>query len=295
MLKLRPHYPRVSLLIPCYQSEGYVADAIRAALAQTYGHIEIIVAPDDGTTYQHLRATFKSPQIRIIQPGATAGTGAGATRNRALDASSGDYFAMLDSDDLIPKNYVEDLMKVAITDGAAIAPTRYIEWDSRRVIRTPPIHNRLLSLSGYGQLLASVHPLIHRSLEPGYVAGFAEDVVHDGTIIAKLGTVRVVRSASYELRIREGSACSSGPEEEARITAAYAERIRQILRQPTSIGVHGLSPLERNDFAELFRFRAMVSQEYAKSGAPGYNEWVAGCEASLWDDFKQRELTSVSA
>lgn len=275
-------------MIPCYKSQAYVGDAIHSALAQTYGHVEIIVAPDDGQTYQYLRETFKSPQLRIIPPGKTSGTGAGATRNRALDASSGDYFAMLDSDDLIPKNYVEDLMRVAITDGAAIAPTRYIDWETRRVVRVPPIHSRMLSLSGYGQLLASMHPLIHRSMEPGYIDGFAEDVVHDGTVIAKLGCVRVVRSATYDLRIREGSACSGGADAEASIQAAYEQRINEILQRPTSIGVHSLSPLDRNDFAILFRFRSMASEEFSRSGLTSYNEWASGKEATLWDKFMQR-------
>lgn len=288
-MKLRAHYPRVSLLIPCFGSQAYVGDAIRAALSQSYGHIEVIVAPDDGDTYSHLRDTFKSPQLRIIAPGKTHGSGAGATRNRAIDVSTGDYIAMLDSDDVIPKNYIADLLKVAMTEGAAVGPTRYVEWDTGRVVRMPPLHSKMLSLSGFGQLLASVHPLIHRSLEPGYVDGFAEDVVHDGLVIAKLGTVQVVRSAVYDARIRENSACSSSADGEYKIQESYTRRITAILQHPTTIGVHGLSRIERLEFAELFKFRAMVSSEFSKSGNSSYNQWVAGREALLWDQFTQKE------
>lgn len=283
--KTSKRYPRVTLLVPCFDSMDHIGESIRCALAQTYGHVEIIVAPDDGCTYRHLRDTFKSPQLRIIPPGISPRSGPGATRNRAIDASSGDYFAMLDADDFIPPNYIEELMKVAMVEGAALAPTRYVTWDSRDAVRVPPIHNRLLSLSGFSQLLSSIHPLIHRSFESGYYGGFAEDVIHDGSVIAKLGTISIVDDVAYEIRIRSGSACSSGSEAELKIQSAYAQRIEQMLVRPTEIGLQGLSQHDRNDFADLFRFRAMVSTEFSKSGSGSYNEWLAGNEAEFWDRF----------
>ena len=50
--------------------------------AQTWGHVEIIVAPDDDDTYRQLRERFKSPQLRIIAPGAAPGSGPGAHHRR---------------------------------------------------------------------------------------------------------------------------------------------------------------------------------------------------------------------
>jgi glycosyltransferase involved in cell wall biosynthesis len=280
----------VSILIPCFHSQAYVGDAIRSALSQTYGHLEIIVAPDDGQTYTHLRETFKSPQILIIPPGPVPGSGAGATRNRAIDVASGDYITMLDSDDRIPTTYIADLMKVAMHEGAAIGTIRYLDWVTGRIVRTPPVHSRLLSLAGFGQLLASLHPLIHRSLEPGYVDGFAEDVLHDGIVIAKVGTIEVVQSAVYEARIRVGSISHDGAEAERKIQESYASLIGAILRRPTSIGVHCLSRVDREEFAQLFRFRAMASREFLQSGAASYDVWVAGREAGLWDQFTQMAM-----
>lgn len=277
--------PRVTILIPVYDSAAFVADAISSSLAQTYGHVEIIVAPDDGDTYRHLRRTISSPQLRIIPPGTKPGSGAGPTRNRAIDASSGEYFAMLDADDLIPPNYIEELMKVAVVDGAAIAPTRYTRWDAADIVRVPPVHKGHLSLSGFAQLVASMHPLIHRSLETGYCSGFAEDVVHDGIAIARLGTVRVVDSVFYCCRLRDGSACNSGQDFEQEIQQTYRNRIDQILTRPTELGTHVLNWEARKDFANLFRFRAYVSEKFSNAKHDCYNAWVAGREAELWDEF----------
>lgn len=282
---LKKVYPRVSLLIPCYNAAEFVDDAIQSALEQTYPHVEIVVAPDDGHTYEQLRKRFSSPQLRILPPGPLKGTGAGAARNRAIDAASGDFFAMLDADDLIPPNYISALMAIAIEEGAALAPIRYLQWDRLKVVRTPPIHNSSLSLSGYSQLLASIHPLIHRSFENGYDNGFAEDVVHDGLVIAAFGTMSIVNTISYDNRIRVGSACGNGSEAELAIQKSYRYRINQILLHPTELGLQRLSRHDRIDFANLFRFREWVSSKFSSVGTDSYNEWVAGKEAQLWDDF----------
>lgn len=289
--------PCVSLLIPCFEAQAFVSDAIQCALRQTYGHVEIIVAPDDGSSYRHLRDTFQSPQLRIIAPGDRSGSGAAAARNRALDEASGDYFAVLDADDFIPDDYLEKMMDVAMEEGAAVANSHYTRANPQDVVRVPPIHHRSLSLSGFGQLLASIHTVVHRSLETGFVDGFAEDVVRDGLLIAKRGTVAIV-DTHYVLRLRSGSTCDASAAQEEAIQHAYRGRIAQILHHPTTLGVQGLSWTDRQVFADLFRFRAAVSRLFSEANTgQDYNTFVAGQEASLWDRFRvglhRHDLTDI--
>lgn len=296
MLFQKTHLPRVTLLVPCFDSTSYVDDAIQCALGQTYGHVEVIIAPDDGKTYLELRQRHTSPQLRIISPGDASQTGAGAARNRALDASSGEFIAMLDADDLVPANYIEDLMKVAVVEGAALANTRYAAWDGHRTVRIPPMHKKTLSLSGFSQLSASIHPLVHRSLEVGYCRGFAEDVIHDGLILAKLKSVSIVDTTEYTARIRQGSLCNDDASDaEAKIQAAYKDRIDQILYRPTEIGAQVLPYADREEFAELFRFRSFVSTQFSKSGADCYNSWLAGKEATFWDAYRDARRVQAAA
>lgn len=294
---IKKNIPRVSVLIPCYEARSFVPEAIKCALNQDYAHVEIIVAPDDGQTYRFLREEFSSPQLRVIDPGSASKTGPGAARNRAIDASSGQFISILDADDWISPTYLSELMAVAMKEGAAVAPTRYVSWENRSSIRVPPMHNKLLTLSGFGQLLSSIHPVIHRDFEIGYCDGFAEDVVHDGLVIAKFGTVRIVDSVSYDLRLRQGSECNNGADAEKAIQNAYSRRISQILNHPTQIGAQCLGFEAREAFANLFRFRATVSKAYSESGAADYNAWVAGKEADLWDQFEisRREQLVLAA
>jgi glycosyltransferase involved in cell wall biosynthesis len=275
---------KVSLLIPCYEAHAFVGQAIQSALDQSYANIEIIVSPDDGQSYEQLLTTFNTPKLRVLPAGNFVRTGAGAARNRAIDAATGDFFAMLDADDLISPNYIAELLKIANEDGAAVAPTRYLDWENREVIRAPKLPDQSINLDSFSKVLASIHPLIHRSLEIGYCDGFAQDVIHDGWVFATLGEVQVVHSSSYDIRQRDGSACN-GANAEAQIQQAYELRIRQILHTQTALQMQTLSVADRTSFAKLFEFRAYVSRAFAASSELSYNAWLANKEDHLWQEF----------
>lgn len=287
MWQPRKHQPLVSVLVPCFGAQATVARTINSVLHQTHDRIEAILAPDDGDTYAAIRATCKSPRLRIIPPCEQSRTGPGETRNRAIDASEGDFFCMLDADDVIPPNYVATLVAMAERDGAATAPTHYTSEDDT-VIRVPPIHPGVLTLSGFAQILASIHVLVHRSLEPGFVSGFSQDVVRDGLIMARTGGVGVATETHYTLRLCAQSVC--GTARESDIQMAYAGRIDDITRRPSKLGVHQLSLRDQELFADVFRFRAFVSRLFASRPVlnVGYHAFVGGREAEMWDAYRAR-------
>jgi O-antigen/teichoic acid export membrane protein/glycosyltransferase involved in cell wall biosynthesis len=91
--------PLVSILIPAFNAQEWIADTIRSAMAQTYEPKEIIVV-DDGSTDQTLAIAqaFSSERIRVVTQ---ENQGASAARNKALSLSFGDYIQWLDADDLL--------------------------------------------------------------------------------------------------------------------------------------------------------------------------------------------------
>src|SRR6266446_3148979 len=89
----------VSILIPAFNSERWVAQTIRSAANQTWQRKEIIVV-DDGSTDRtfEIARRFESRLIKVVsQPNA----GASAARNAALKLCQGDYVQWLDADDLL--------------------------------------------------------------------------------------------------------------------------------------------------------------------------------------------------
>ncbi len=101
--------PLVSILIPAYNAEKWVADTIRSALVQTWQRKEIIVV-DDGSTDQTLAIArqFESDSVRVVTQ---ENQGAASARNKAFSLSQGDYIQWLDADDLLAPDKIEKQME----------------------------------------------------------------------------------------------------------------------------------------------------------------------------------------
>lgn len=276
--------PRVSVILPAYQASAFVRDAVASVLAQSYAHLELLVVPDDGETYQALRDEFPSSRLRVLPP-ETVASGCGPARNRGLDASTGEFFALCDADDLWPEHYLSTLMPLATHAGAACAVTRYTDWDAHPV-RMPPAPPELLTVSGYAQQLSSLRLLLHRSLEPGYLNLFAEDVIHDLQVIAELGgQVPITDQTHYLLRERAGSQTNTGKAAEGAVHGSYTRHAHAARWRPSTLGLQRLTESDRATIAEAFEFRGYVSRAFEMSSVDSYNQFVAGRESSLWDSF----------
>lgn len=100
----------VSILIPSFNSENYISEAIQSAVNQTYPHIEVIIV-DDGSTDNsfQIAKSFESDQLKVYQQ---QQKGACAARNLAFEKSSGEYIQYLDADDLLTPNKIESQIKL---------------------------------------------------------------------------------------------------------------------------------------------------------------------------------------
>jgi glycosyltransferase involved in cell wall biosynthesis len=87
----------VSVVIPAYNAEMFIGEAVRSVLAQTYTQLELIVV-DDGSTDHTVEKVREAADSRV-QVITQANAGVSCARNRGIQASSGAYVAFLDSDD----------------------------------------------------------------------------------------------------------------------------------------------------------------------------------------------------
>ena len=101
----------VSILIPAYNAERWIAGTIESALAQTWIAKEIIVV-DDGSTDRTpaIARGFDDRGVRVISQ---VNRGAAAARNAALRAAQGSYIQFLDADDLLHPRKLEAQLRDA--------------------------------------------------------------------------------------------------------------------------------------------------------------------------------------
>lgn len=101
---------KISIIISAYNTEKYIEKCISSITNQTYKDLEIIVIDDASSddTLKKLK-NIKDKRLKILSN--KENSGLSFSRNKGIKESTGDYVSFIDSDDYIPENFYEELMK----------------------------------------------------------------------------------------------------------------------------------------------------------------------------------------
>jgi len=127
--------PRVSVLVPVFNSAAYLGEAIEGVLGQTRPPDEVVVV-DDGSTdgSADVAKAFGPHLLVIVRPR----RGVGAARNAGLEAATGNLIAMCDADDVWGPTKLERQLQLLDSDDAiGVVFTHFHEFVSPE-ITTPP-------------------------------------------------------------------------------------------------------------------------------------------------------------
>ncbi len=121
--------PLVSVVMPCYNAERFLAEAVDDVLGQTYEPVELIVIDDGSTDRSPDIAASYGPALKLIrQPN----VGCAAARNAGIQQATGEYVAFLDADDRWDRRFIETMMhalcRQAGPDEAPAAELAYCGW-----------------------------------------------------------------------------------------------------------------------------------------------------------------------
>lgn len=121
----------VSILIPAFNAEKWIAEALQSALSQTWPAKEIIVV-DDGST-DRTGAIARQFPVRVVQQ---ENQGAPAARNAAYALSRGEFIQWLDADDVLAPDKIERQM-VHSHDPEVLLSSTWAQFMFRRSIAQP--------------------------------------------------------------------------------------------------------------------------------------------------------------
>jgi glycosyltransferase involved in cell wall biosynthesis len=96
--------PRVTIIIPCFNAELYLAEALSSAVGQTYENVEIVLV-DDGSTDRSAEIARGFPQVRVVSQ---RNAGSSAARNTGLGVSESEFVLFLDADDRLAADAVQN-------------------------------------------------------------------------------------------------------------------------------------------------------------------------------------------
>jgi glycosyltransferase involved in cell wall biosynthesis len=108
--------PLVSVIIPAYNGEAYLAEAIESIRRQNYHPLEIIIVDDGSTDCTAQIATSFKGEVRYAYQPNSGGPAAG--RNRGLKMARGNVIGFLDQDDLWSENKLELQLECMANDPA---------------------------------------------------------------------------------------------------------------------------------------------------------------------------------
>lgn len=116
--------PRLSILVPIYNVERYLAECLDSLAAQTYTDFEVICINDGSTDSSKtiIESYLRDPRFRIIDK---PNSGYGASMNQGLAQARGTYIGILESDDFIAPNAFETLIKTADAFNAEVVKATF--------------------------------------------------------------------------------------------------------------------------------------------------------------------------
>ena len=124
--------PKVSMIVPVYGVEKYIAECVESLLNQTYENLEILLI-DDGGKDRSVEIceqyAAKDHRIKIIHK---KNGGAASARNVGIDAATGEYLCFVDGDDIVEKDYVMHLWTALSQAGADISECGLYYWFQTR-------------------------------------------------------------------------------------------------------------------------------------------------------------------
>ncbi|MBQ6236065.1 MAG: glycosyltransferase [Clostridia bacterium] len=102
--------PKISIVVPVYNTEAYLPMCVESLLRQTHENLELIFVDDgstDGSGAILDAYAKKDPRVRVIH---MTNGGVSSARNAGIDAATGAYIGFVDSDDTVEPTYCEALL-----------------------------------------------------------------------------------------------------------------------------------------------------------------------------------------
>lgn len=132
--------PLVSIIIPVFNAEKYLAHCLESVIAQTWPNKEIIIVNDGSTDRSFdIASSYASDWIKVFNQ---ANMGASAARNKGLRYAQGEYIQFLDADDFISLDKIEIQVTMLMrnTCKLAVCSTIHFHDEDELTWRTPSVY-----------------------------------------------------------------------------------------------------------------------------------------------------------
>lgn len=286
-MQLRPwarSRARVSVVVPVYDVERYVAECLDSVLAQASRRVDLeVVVVDDGSPDASgaIADSYaeRDARVRVVH---TANRGLGAARNEGLRHVTGDLVTFADSDDVVPPGAYDTLLDHLRRTGSDFVTGSVARWEDGRLTE-PPWMRRLhrdraaLAVEDHPEVLGDVfawNKLFRRDFWEGAGLSWPEGVRYEDqptTTDAYLRARRfgVLPDVVYHWRIRRDGTSIT---QQRSSTDDLRDRWTTKRMALASVEAHGSEEVTR-----VFRDRVLAGDLHR------YFSEIPGCSEEWWD------------
>lgn len=128
---------KISVIIPVYNVEKYLARCLNSIIKNTYKNIEIILVNDGSKDKsQEIIDKYKNKYGNIIKAKEQENKGPAEARNVGIEMASGEYLMFIDSDDFIKEDYIENYVKTLKEADYDLVAGGYHKWIDGKITYT---------------------------------------------------------------------------------------------------------------------------------------------------------------
>lgn len=246
--------PLLSVIIPFYNVEKYIADCVGSVQKQSYQNLEIILIDDgssDGSPAVCRSLAKEDKRIRLLTK---PNGGVSSARNLGLKSAAGDYIGFVDADDYISEEMYSSLLNAVLSAGADLAfcgSVRFLDRSDKSFLILPSCAGQIDRAAAAAEFL---HPgggtgccnklfkrtLLNRNNVPVLFRenlAIGEDALWCFQVLEGCSKAAAVKEPLYHYRIRENSATQDDRDLEKRFTSidARKEIIRLLEEYPPAV------------------------------------------------------------
>lgn len=271
--------PSLSVIIPCYNAERYIAATLDSVLTQEYADLEIIVVDDGSKDGSVALVRKRFPAVRVVEQ---ANQGVAAARNHGIALARGDWIAFVDADDIwLPGKLRAQFDALAATPGCRMNYTAWKVWHSDEPVPSAAYLNQLDATAGDPARWAGASGWIYPQLLLDCVV-WTSTVLVERALLAETGgfdpTLRV--GEDYDLWLR-------------------ASRLTPIVRVARPYALYRIHPASITRSTPTDNYRATVINRAlaawgldSPDGARADLAAIRRMQAKSWSDFAGAHLSA---
>lgn len=272
-----PKLPMVSVIIPCFNGEAYIAGALQSVLAQQWPELEIIVVDDGSTDGSAARVAREFPGVVVVRQ---QNQGVAAARNHGIRCARGEWLAFLDADDAWLPGKLQAQWQALVADPEArMSYTGWHVWHSDVPDASAGLADYLRTSGRDDEESPGASGWIYTSLLEDCVVWTSTVLVHR-SVLDEVGVfdANLRIGEDYDLWLR-------------------ASRVTKILRVPKAYALYRMHPSNLTRKVPAMNYKGMVVTRAIErwgyespDGTVADRTRVSSGLARSWSDFAGAQL-----